>query len=64
VPSGHFRPQAESDPQVGLEASAGNGGALCDDRKPGDDRMSNYELLMIILTVIGLLIATAKLFKR
>jgi len=62
---GTFRPQAESDPQVGLEASAGNGGALRDNRKPGDDRMTAYELIMVVLTGIGLLIAAYnKLNKR
>ena len=34
VPSGHFRPQAESEREVGLEASADHDSGSRDDRKP------------------------------
>jgi len=40
------------------------GSASVTTKERRDNTMTNYELLIIILTVIGLLIATAKLFKR
>ena len=40
------------------------GRCLRDERNGGDSTMTNYELLMIVLTVIGLLIAAFKLNKR